>query len=830
MNADQMIRLITNWLQVSGLSEVFCLTDPKQEDNPIIYASEGFYQMTGYTRDFVIGTNCRFLQGPKTQHHSVQRLRQAISSGQELSEALLNYRRDGRPFMNILMIAPLHDNKGNVKYHIGAQIDASGLIEGGKGLDAFERYLSNQKAKSNYRGRSAEKQPKPSQGSQALSSKEAKKKALEKLGELSDMFDLEENAIVGQRSRSSSRDRRSEDSESTGSSRSRRVFAESSEFESGEEGGSEKEKAAWSLSQTRSSGKLPGVYESYFLMRPSPSLKIIFASPALRKMGNLVQSTFLSHVTAPPATLKGLKESFEAGNPVTAKVVFSAQASKSKDSRQLDRSQGKKDIEAVSSSKMGRTFWISATPLLGSDDEVGVWMVVLVDQRSLGSDTSYMRSHGKSQPATPSIANADQASEATNRVGPESPSISTSKTTRPSHINLPDRMGSRQGETRQANGVSKSSVEKGSPEPPKSSVMPQRAKGRRDVIEQRDERLDHEQHPSPSSPTTPQRNRESIAGTNEFVRKYEPRGMLVKPNRVHIQPDTDDEDERFTLGTEQEVENDWGHPAVKGGEQKVQVAKGSVPGDEADANTEKESNVIPRTEPEKIVDDSVEDRLAQSQPLHAAPEQALEKGSDKISDSEPEKFLESTPNWRSESSSQVALEPLTEQALKTHNAEWSVETYATAPVEVPHALLRDEMNMSPSNQSRKDPESNPDPLVLTEAGIEEGKFKPTNVKYNDGPEHEHDGNGDNTITAPDRHDSVLEADEPTQSQTDPAGIEIAGGYMDYLRHPGSRPGSRRTMTATNLHSQGRTMGDLEEDYWEKHEDPDCDMRTPFSVD
>jgi PAS domain S-box-containing protein len=818
VNADQRIRLIANCLQVSGLSEVFCLTDPKQEDNPIIYASEGFYQMTGYTRDFVIGTNCRFLQGPKTQHHSVQRLREAIGYGQELSEALLNYRRDGRPFMNILMIAPLHDNKGNVKYHIGAQIDASGLIEGGKGLDAFERYLSNQQAKSDYRGRSAEMQLKPSQGSQTLSSKEAKKKALEKLGELSDMFDLEENAIVAQRSRSSSRDRRSEDTESTGSSRSRRVFAESSESESDEEGGSEKEKAAWSLSQTRSSGKLPGVYESYFLMRPSPSLKIIFASPALRKMGNLVQSTFLSHVTAPRATLKGLKESFEAGNPVTAKVIFSAQASKSKDSRQLDRGQGKKNIEEASSSKMGRTFWISATPLLGSDDEIGVWMVVLVDQRSLGSDTSYMRSHGKSQPATPSIANADQAPEATNRVGPESPSMSTSKTTRPSHINLPDRMGSRQGKTRQANGVGKSNVEKGSPEPRKSSVMPQQAKGGRDVMEQRDERLDHEQHPSSSSPTTPQRNRESIEETNEFVRKYEPRGMFVKPNRVHIQPDTDDEDERFTLGTEQEVEDDWSHPAVKDGKQKAQVAKGSVPGDEADANTEKESNVIPRTESEKIADDGVEDRLAPSQPPHAAPQQVPEKGSDTI--------LESTPNWRSESSSQLALEPLTEQALKTHNAEWSAETYATAPVEVPHALPRDEMNMSPSNQIRKAPESDPDPPVLTE----DGKFKPTNVKHNDGPEPEHDGNDDNTITAPDRHDSVLEADEPTQSQTDPAGTETAGGYMDYLLHPGSRPGSRRAITATNLHSQGRTMADLEEDYWEKHEDPHCDMRTPFSVD
>ena len=66
---------------------------------------------------------------------------------------------------------------------------------------------------------------------------------------------------------------------------------------------------------------------------------------------------------------------------------------------------------------------------------------------------------------------------------------------------------------------------------------------------------------------------------------------------------------------------------LKDGQQKVQVAKGSVPGDEADANTGEESNVIPRTESEKIVDDGVEDRLARPRPLHAAPEQAPEKGS-----------------------------------------------------------------------------------------------------------------------------------------------------------------------------------------------------------
>jgi len=48
--------------------------------------------------------------------------------------------------MNLLMIAPLYDNKGAVRYFIGAQIDVNGLIEGGRGLDSFERVLAQDRA------------------------------------------------------------------------------------------------------------------------------------------------------------------------------------------------------------------------------------------------------------------------------------------------------------------------------------------------------------------------------------------------------------------------------------------------------------------------------------------------------------------------------------------------------------------------------------------------------------------------------------------------------------------------------------------------------------
>jgi PAS domain-containing protein len=39
------------------------VTDPRQPDNPIVFANDAFLHLTGYRRDEVMGRNCRFLQG-----------------------------------------------------------------------------------------------------------------------------------------------------------------------------------------------------------------------------------------------------------------------------------------------------------------------------------------------------------------------------------------------------------------------------------------------------------------------------------------------------------------------------------------------------------------------------------------------------------------------------------------------------------------------------------------------------------------------------------------------------------------------------------------------
>jgi hypothetical protein len=122
-----------------GLAEVFCLTDPRQKDDPIVLASKEFTTTTQYGMNFICGQNCRFLQGSGTDPEAIRRVRTALKAQREHSELFLNYRRDGSPFMNLCLLVPLTDFDGNLKYYLGAQVDVSGLLRSCAGFESFAR-------------------------------------------------------------------------------------------------------------------------------------------------------------------------------------------------------------------------------------------------------------------------------------------------------------------------------------------------------------------------------------------------------------------------------------------------------------------------------------------------------------------------------------------------------------------------------------------------------------------------------------------------------------------------------------------------------------------
>nr|AHZ63872.1 phototropin [Pilularia globulifera] len=107
----------------------FVITDPRLPDNPIIFASDSFLELTEYTREEIIGRNCRFLQGEETDQTTVDKIRTAIREQREITVQLLNYTKTGKRFWNLFHLQPMKDQKGEIQYFIGVQLDGSQQLE-----------------------------------------------------------------------------------------------------------------------------------------------------------------------------------------------------------------------------------------------------------------------------------------------------------------------------------------------------------------------------------------------------------------------------------------------------------------------------------------------------------------------------------------------------------------------------------------------------------------------------------------------------------------------------------------------------------------------------
>ena len=110
-------------IQSSPIAAV--VSDPRLPDNPIIACNAAFVALTGYLPEEIIGRNCRFLRGEATDPWLTEVLRSGIRNCQPVLAEILNYKKDGTPFRNAVMIAPIFDAGGTVEYFLGSQVEIS---------------------------------------------------------------------------------------------------------------------------------------------------------------------------------------------------------------------------------------------------------------------------------------------------------------------------------------------------------------------------------------------------------------------------------------------------------------------------------------------------------------------------------------------------------------------------------------------------------------------------------------------------------------------------------------------------------------------------------
>ena len=99
------------------------VSNPRRPDNPLEVANPAFCTLTGYAERDIVGRNCRFLTGEATDQAATEQLRRSIRERRPVMVDIVNYRSDGRPFRNGVMIAPLFGEDGEVELFLGSQVD-----------------------------------------------------------------------------------------------------------------------------------------------------------------------------------------------------------------------------------------------------------------------------------------------------------------------------------------------------------------------------------------------------------------------------------------------------------------------------------------------------------------------------------------------------------------------------------------------------------------------------------------------------------------------------------------------------------------------------------
>jgi PAS domain S-box-containing protein len=94
----------------------------------IDWINHAFTQMTGYTLREVKGKKPgEFLHGPDTDNKIIEEIRKALTQKESVEKTIINYKKDGEPFVNQLQITPVQDASGKVVNYISLERDITGF-------------------------------------------------------------------------------------------------------------------------------------------------------------------------------------------------------------------------------------------------------------------------------------------------------------------------------------------------------------------------------------------------------------------------------------------------------------------------------------------------------------------------------------------------------------------------------------------------------------------------------------------------------------------------------------------------------------------------------
>jgi len=123
--ASEALHLIVTAVEHATDAILITTADLDPPGPQIVYTNPAFTRMTGYTAAEVLGHTPRLLQGPASDRGVLDQVRHTLARGASFQGEIVNYRKDGTPYLLAWSIDPVYDAQGTMTHWVAVQRDVT---------------------------------------------------------------------------------------------------------------------------------------------------------------------------------------------------------------------------------------------------------------------------------------------------------------------------------------------------------------------------------------------------------------------------------------------------------------------------------------------------------------------------------------------------------------------------------------------------------------------------------------------------------------------------------------------------------------------------------